>query len=70
MCCAVVPTLYRGEFDQGFINGCASLLGGVGSYAAPGYMKPEGIIVFHTALNSGFKVTLENDGVPKSKAAA
>jgi hypothetical protein len=37
-----------------------------GSQAAPGFMNPEGIVVFHTAGNVGFKMTLDNDGVPKS----
>jgi hypothetical protein len=29
-------------------------------------MHPEGIVVFHTAGNVGFKMILDNDGVPKS----
>jgi hypothetical protein len=37
-----------------------------GSVAAPGYKFPEGIVVFHVAGNVGFKMTLDNDGVPKS----
>jgi hypothetical protein len=36
-----------------------------GSYAAPGYMKPEGIVVYHTAAKQMFKVTIENDEQPK-----
>ena len=28
-------------------------------------MKPEGIIIYHTAANSMFKITLENDEQPK-----
>jgi H+/gluconate symporter-like permease len=32
-------------------------------------MKPEGIVVFHTAGNVGFKKTLDNDGIPKSLAS-
>lgn len=32
-----------------------------GSQAAPGFMNPEGIIVYHTAANAMFKVTLEGD---------
>ena len=39
-----------------------------GSKAAPGFMKPEGVVVFHTAANMGFKKTLEHDEVPKSLA--
>lgn len=67
-CCHAVPTLYRGPFDLSAIRGCEDYLRTDGSMAAPGFMKPEGIIVFHTAANSGFKVTLEKDEEPKSAA--
>ena len=40
-----------------------------GSYAAPGFMKPEGVVVFHTAGNVGFKKTIEKDELPKALAA-
>ena len=36
-----------------------------GSIAAPGFMKPEGVVIFHTASNHCYKVTLENDDKPK-----
>jgi hypothetical protein len=36
-----------------------------GSKAAPGFMKPEGIVVFHVAGNVGFKKTIEKDEEPK-----
>jgi hypothetical protein len=36
-----------------------------GSMAVPGFMKPEGIIVYHTASQQNFKVLLENDHQPK-----
>jgi hypothetical protein len=36
-----------------------------GSRAAPGYDKPEGIVVYHTASRSMYKVTLEGDEKPK-----
>jgi hypothetical protein len=36
-----------------------------GSFAAPGFMKPEGIVIFHTAGNLLFKKTLEHDDEPK-----
>lgn len=38
-----------------------------GSVAAPGFMKPEGVVIFHSASGSLFKVTLEGDEAPKSK---
>jgi hypothetical protein len=36
-----------------------------GSLAAPGFMNPEGVVVFHLAAGMGFKKTLEKDEVPK-----
>lgn len=67
-CCSVVPELYRGPFDTGVCDALLEQLRERGSVAAPGFMKPEGIIVFHTGANHGFKKTLDDDGVPKSKA--
>jgi hypothetical protein len=67
-CCGLVPVLWRGEFDTVAIEGTIFDLQQGGSKAAPGYMNPEGIVVFHTAGNVGFKKTLLNDGQPKSKS--
>ena len=64
-CCHLVTVLYRGLFDTAFIQGALTLLGAQGSYASPGFMKPEGIVVFHVAGNVGFKKTLDKDDVPK-----
>lgn len=36
-----------------------------GSVAAPGFAKPEGIIIFHTASRQLFKKTVEKDELPK-----
>jgi hypothetical protein len=69
-CCDVVPVMFRGTFDTIDIERCLELLRTQGSYAAPGFMKPEGIVVFHVAGNVGFKKTLEKDEVPKSLAQA
>jgi hypothetical protein len=67
-CCHVVPELARGNFD--FINDTVEHLiehlKTNGSQASPGFMKPEGIVIFHTAANVGFKKTLEKDDTPKS----
>ena len=41
-----------------------------GSFAAPGFMNPEGVVVFHTASGTFFKKTLEKDEQPKSMAVA
>ena len=68
-CCHVVPVLYRGIFDQVAIDQALIGLELNGSAAAPGFMKPEGVVIFHTAGNFGFKKTLEKDDQPKSIAA-
>jgi hypothetical protein len=36
-----------------------------GSYAAPGFMNPEGIIIYHTASGQLFKKLIESDHQPK-----
>lgn len=68
-CCHVVPTLAVGI---GFapVDEAMRLLREQGSVAAPGFMKPEGVVVFHTHSRSLFKVTLERDEEHKSQRAA
>lgn len=69
-CCGLVPVLYRGLFDTAAIDRVLEDLRANGSAAAPGFMKPEGIVVFHVAGNVGFKKTLERDEVPKALVQA
>ena len=64
-CCHIVPTLYAGPMDQAVINGRLAVLNVNGSAAAPGFMKPEGIIIYHTAANVYYKKTLEKDDAGK-----
>ena len=66
-CIGVVPELYHGLFDSAVVNATLTLLGAQGSIAAPGFMNPEGIVVYHTAANQMFKVTLEKDSEWKGK---
>ena len=62
-CCHVVPILHRGMFDTAVIEAQLTLIGATGSRAAPGFMKPEGVVVFHGAAGQLFKKTLDkNDG--------
>lgn len=62
-CCHVVPTLLRHTFDSGKVDEVLSSLALMGSHAAPGFMKPEGVVVFHAASGQLFKKTLDkNDG--------
>jgi RNA ligase len=68
-CCHVVPVLYRGDFSTVAIEGALAMLKANGSVAAPGFMRPEGVVVFHVAAQTGFKKTLERDEMPKGLAA-
>ena len=65
-CCHLVPVLRRGINITTMAESALYELTQRGSVAAPGFMRPEGIVVFHVAGNVGFKMTLDNDGVPKS----
>jgi hypothetical protein len=60
-CCYVVPILYQGPFNEVKIRECLDRLRNEGSIAAPGFMQPEGIIVYHTAAKQYFKITLDGD---------
>ena len=60
-CCYVVPVLSVGDFTTNRVEACLTLLAATGSQAAPGFMKPEGVIVYHTANNVSFKQTYDSD---------
>ena len=64
-CCHVVPVLYAGEFDTAKVQGMLTWLGATGSQATPGFMRPEGVVVYHVAGNYLFKKTIEKDDEPK-----
>jgi hypothetical protein len=64
-CCHVVPTLCRGMFDTEDIQYTLDMLAEKGSQAAPGFMNPEGIVIFHTASGQLFKKTILHDEIPK-----
>ncbi len=62
-CCHVVPVLATLDvFDTGLIANVANLLKVQGSVAAPGFMDPEGIVVWHEKARATFKYTLDGDG--------
>lgn len=65
--CHVVPVLGGSDGSEigAAVGGTISLLRNFGSLAAEGFMKPEGIIIFHTASRQSYKVTLEKDEAPK-----
>lgn len=65
-CCSIVPVLWTGIFDTEQCDRYIQHLKILGSVASPGFMDPEGIVIFHTAGNLGFKKTIKKDEVPKS----
>jgi hypothetical protein len=65
VCCLVVPVLWVGPFDQFDHSALLETLKTEGSVAAPGFMNPEGIVIWHTAAKVGFKKTIEKDDEPK-----
>lgn len=64
-CCHVVPVLFRGEFSTQEVANTLYDLECNGSTASPGFMDPEGIIVYHIAARVGFKKTIVGDDKPK-----
>ena len=65
-CCHVVPLLWIGPFETEYIDHTLLKLESCGSQAAPGFMNPEGIVIYHSASNTLFKKTIKNDEIPKS----
>lgn len=65
-CCHVVPVISKGMFSTLAAEWAIGFLKEEGSLAAPGFMNPEGIVIFHTASGIMFKKTIENDESPKS----
>lgn len=66
----VVPVLYKGLFHNDAVDACIDELHGFGSVAAPGFKDPEGVVIYHTAANTMFKVTLKGDEAPKGRVQA
>jgi hypothetical protein len=66
----VVPTLWTGTFRTEPVEWTLDMLEERGSVAAPGFMRPEGVIVYHRASGQVFKALLEADDVAKSAAQA
>ena len=56
-----VPVLAQHTFDQDVIEDTLRELKFNGSFAAPGFMNPEGICVYHTQTKLVQKVTLDNN---------
>jgi hypothetical protein len=63
------PVLYQGMFSQPEIENALIALASRGSVAAPGFMNPEGICVWHSQTRQVFKVTLDNNDAGKWETA-
>lgn len=66
-CCEVVPILDEGVFNTQLIEDYVMKLKQVGSLAVPGFMDPEGIVIYHSASGKMFKKTILNDEKPKGQ---
>lgn len=66
-CCHVVPILYQGIFHTSMIFNALGYLEEKGSIAAPNFMDPEGIVIYHVAARQYFKKTIKNDQVHKGE---
>lgn len=64
----LVPLLWTGVFSTNNIVAVLLCLSLEGSKAAPGFMNPEGVVVYHTASGAMFKKTIEKDEIPKGLA--
>jgi len=65
----VVPVLYIGPFNTAEFDRVLAELKATGSRAAPGFMNPEGIVIFDSINGATYKKTYEYDlhGKGKSK---
>lgn len=60
-CCDVVPVLYVGVFSSEAVEKTMGTLLQTGSKAAPGFMDPEGVVIYHLAACVYFKKTFKKD---------
>lgn len=64
----VVPVIWRGDMRNLDVDFWLEQMRQHGSCAEPGFMRPEGLVIFHVQGNVPFKVTLQNDDIPKQYA--
>lgn len=53
----VVPMLYQGDFESAKIKDFSDLLYQTGSFAAPGFTNPEGIVIHLREAQATYKIT-------------
>ena len=62
-CCRVVPVLFSGDFSTEAVAGAQAELQKGGSWAAPGFDSPEGVMIYHVRAGTYFKAPF--DPLPK-----
>jgi hypothetical protein len=60
-----VPILYQGPFLTREVEDQIFRLRTFGSVCSPGFMDPEGVVVYHEAAGQYFKTTIKDDEKPK-----
>jgi len=60
-CIGLVPVLYTGPFCTVTIQNVLNKLVDNGSSLVPGFINPEGVIIYHAASGQRFKKTIAND---------
>jgi hypothetical protein len=69
-CCHVVPVLFEGTFTSDAVDAALAKLATEGSAAAPGFMDPEGVVIYVAAARKLFKKTLKGDAHKGPKDAS
>lgn len=72
-CLHTVPVIWSGLLETGYFSAVPVLMDAFawhGSYASPGFMRPEGIILYHKASRTLFKKTFEKDFTGKEQEQA
>lgn len=62
-----VPIMWTGTFSTEHVQYAINTLVEEGSIAAPGYMNPEGVITYHSAIGQKFKTLIESDHKAKGQ---
>jgi len=64
-CCSVVPELFRGKYSDFNSDAVMAALRMNGSYASPGFMNPEGIVIYQMSSRTRLKRTFDYDETGK-----
>jgi hypothetical protein len=61
-----VPVIFKGAASEAEIEKSLDKLRREGSLAAPGFMRPEGVIIQYKLTQQTYKAFVNDDGIPKS----